>query len=85
MQIDFGAKITGCTVHLADNKYDHGPIILQYAVAVNDTDTADDLADRVFESEKDALPKAIQLFVDGKLSVQGRRVRIRTGSASADV
>lgn len=84
-QINFGAKITGCTVHLADNKYDHGPIILQYAVAVHDTDTADVLAARVFESEKDALPQAIQLFIDGKLSVQGRKVHIRLESASTNV
>lgn len=84
LQIDFGAKITGCTVHFADNKYDHGPIILQNAVAVLESDTTDDLAVRVFESEKEALPKAVQLFVDGKLSTKGRHVHILPEPASTD-
>eukprot|EP00177_Eucheuma_denticulatum_P005542 GFKZ01010076.1.p2 GENE.GFKZ01010076.1~~GFKZ01010076.1.p2 ORF type:complete len:123 (-),score=14.77 GFKZ01010076.1:1386-1754(-) len=74
--VDFGAKITGCTVHLADNKYDHGPIILQRPVPVLASDSADDLAARVFQTEMEVLPEAIQLFVDGNISVQGRHVHI---------
>lgn len=77
--------MTGCTVHLADNKYDHGPIILQKPVAVHESDTADDLASRVFESEKEALPEAIQLFVDGKLSLDGRLVRVNSEPISNNV
>lgn len=75
-QIEFGAKITGCTVHLADNKYDHGPIILQRAVPVLHTDSPHDLAARVFEQEREALPQAIQLYVDGRLSLNGRIVHV---------
>ncbi len=77
MKLEFGAKITGCTVHLADNEYDHGPIILQKAVDVLDSDTVDELAARVFEAEKEALPEAIQLFADSRLYVEGRIVKVR--------
>lgn len=84
-QLEFGAKVTGCTVHLADNKYDHGPIILQKAVPVLDSDYADDLAARVFEAEKEALPEAIQMIVEGKLWVDGRLIRVRSESVSKSV
>lgn len=76
MQVEFGCKITGCTVHFADNKYDHGPIVLQRAVPVLETDDADILAARVFEQEKIALPQAIQLFANDQLRLQGRVVRV---------
>ena len=65
-------------MHLADNEYDHGPIILQKTVPVFDTDSADDLAGRVFEAEKEALPEAIQLYADGRLKIDGRCVRIES-------
>ena len=71
-----GAKISGCTVHFADNEYDHGPIIVQRAVPVRDDDTPDTLAARVFEQEGEAYPEAIALFAEGRLRVEGRRVRI---------
>jgi formyltetrahydrofolate-dependent phosphoribosylglycinamide formyltransferase len=71
-----GVKITGCTVHFADNEYDHGPIIVQRAVPVLDDDTPDTLAQRVFDQEKEAYPEAIRLFAEGRLRVEGRRVRI---------
>ncbi|MFN4259044.1 MAG: phosphoribosylglycinamide formyltransferase [Gemmataceae bacterium] len=74
--LNYGAKISGCTVHFADNEYDHGPIILQRAVPVLDDDTPDTLAARVFEQECEAYPEAIRLFAEGKLRVEGRRVRI---------
>lgn len=74
--IAYGAKISGCTVHFADNQYDHGPIILQKAVPVLDDDTADTLAARVFEAECEAYPEAIRLFAEGKLKLEGRRVRV---------
>jgi formyltetrahydrofolate-dependent phosphoribosylglycinamide formyltransferase len=72
----YGAKITGCTVHFADNQYDHGPIILQRAVEVRDDDTAESLAARVFKQECAAYPEAIRLFAEGKLTVKGRCVAI---------
>jgi phosphoribosylglycinamide formyltransferase 1 len=71
-----GAKVSGCTVHFADNEYDHGPIILQRTVPVLDDDTPDRLAERVFGQECEAYPEAIRLFAAGKLRIEGRRVRI---------
>lgn len=61
---------------MADNVYDHGPIILQKAVDVLDSDSVDDLAARVFEQEKIALPQAIQLLVDDRIQVQNGVTRI---------
>lgn len=74
--LDYGAKISGCTVHFVDDEYDHGPIILQRVVDVRDDDTAERLARRVFEQECVALPEAVQLFADDRIVVEGRRVRI---------
>ncbi len=74
--IDYGAKLSGCTVHFADNQYDHGPVILQRAVPVLDDDTADALAARVFEAECEAYPEAIQLIAQGRIRVEGRKVRV---------
>jgi phosphoribosylglycinamide formyltransferase-1 len=72
-----GVKVSGCTVHFADNQYDHGPIVLQRTVPVLDDDTPDTLAARVFEQECEAYPEAIRLFAEGRLSIEGRRVRVR--------
>jgi phosphoribosylglycinamide formyltransferase 1 len=72
----YGAKVSGCTVHFADNEYDHGPIILQRAVEVRDDDTPNTLAERVFAAECEAYPEAIRLFAEGKLRLDGRRVRV---------
>ena len=74
--INSGNKVTGCTIHFADNQYDTGPIILQKVVPVLDDDTPQVLMHRVFEEECKAYPEAIQLFAQGKLQVNGRRVRI---------
>ena len=74
--IAHGCKISGCTVHFADNHYDHGPIIIQRPVPVLDDDTPDTLAARVFEAESEAYPEAIQLFAEGRLRIEGQRVRI---------
>jgi phosphoribosylglycinamide formyltransferase-1 len=71
-----GVKVSGCTVHFADATYDTGPIILQRTVPVLDDDTPETLAARVFEAECRALPEAIALYADGRLKVEGRRVRI---------
>jgi formyltetrahydrofolate-dependent phosphoribosylglycinamide formyltransferase len=72
----YGAKVSGCTVHFADNQYDHGPIILQRPVPVLDEDTPDTLAARVFAQECEAYPEAVRLFAEGRLRLEGRRVRI---------
>jgi phosphoribosylglycinamide formyltransferase 1 len=74
--IESGCKVSGCTVHFADNVYDHGPIIVQRCVPVLEDDTADALAARVFEQECIAYPEAIRLFAAGRLRVEDRRVRI---------
>ena len=72
-----GVKISGCTVHFADNEFDHGPIILQRTVPVLDDDTPDSLSHRVFQAECQAYPEAIQLFAQNRLHIEGHRVRIR--------
>jgi len=74
--LEYGAKISGCTVHFVDNHYDHGPIILQRVVPVLDDDTPDKLAARVFEAECQALPEAIRLIASGRISMVGRKVVI---------
>ena len=74
--LDYGVKLSGCTVHFVDNQYDHGPVILQKAVPVLDHDTADTLAARVFEAETEAYPEALQLIACGRVQVTGRRVRV---------
>jgi phosphoribosylglycinamide formyltransferase 1 len=71
-----GAKVSGCTVHFADNQYDHGPIIIQRTCPVHDDDTPDTLAHRVFEQECLAYPEAIRLFSEDRLRIAGNRVRI---------
>ena len=72
----YGVKVSGCTVHFADETYDHGPIILQRVVPVLDEDTPERLAERVAIEERKAYPEAIQLFAEGRLQVEGRWVKI---------
>ncbi len=74
--LEYGVKLSGCTVHFADNRYDHGPVILQKAVPVLDDDTPESLAARVFQAECEAYPEALRLIADGRVTVEGRRVRI---------
>lgn len=71
-----GAKVSGCTVHFADDEYDTGPIVVQRVVPVRWEDTADDVAARVLEAEREAYPEAVALFAAGRLVLDGRRVRI---------
>ncbi|KAK4537477.1 hypothetical protein CDCA_CDCA12G3502 [Cyanidium caldarium] len=78
----YGAKVTGVTVHFADNEYDHGPIILQRAVAVHEDDTVETLAARVFAEECRLLPQAIELWATQRLRIEGRRVRILPAAES---
>ncbi|MFX0153021.1 MAG: phosphoribosylglycinamide formyltransferase [Candidatus Hodarchaeota archaeon] len=72
----YGVKISGVTVHFVDIHEDHGPIIIQHAVPVYDTDTKDTLGPRILEWEHKAFAKAIELFYDGRLHIDGRIVRI---------
>lgn len=75
--LDYGAKISGCTIHFVDEEYDHGPIILQRVVPVLNDDTAETLAARVFEAECEAYPEALRLYAQGRLEFDGRRIRCR--------
>lgn len=74
--LEYGAKITGCTVHFVDEQYDTGPIILQRVVPVLDNDTPETLQARVQEAEREALPEALRLIAEGRVRVEGRGVRI---------
>ncbi len=75
--LEKGCKVSGCTVHLCTNEYDKGPIIVQRTCPVKEDDTADALADRVFEQECIAYPQAIQLFAEGGITVEGNRVKMK--------
>ena len=72
----YGVKISGCTVHFVDEGTDSGPIILQAAVEVLDGDTEETLSARILEQEHILYPLAIQLFVEGRLKIDGRHVKI---------
>ena len=72
-----GVKQSGATVHFVDAEYDSGPIILQEAVPVEDDDSPDSLAERVQSCERRLVPRAVQLFAEGRLRIEGRRVHIR--------
>jgi len=75
--IESGVKLTGVTVHFADNEYDRGPIILQEAIPVLDDDTPETLAGRVQELERRLYPQAIQLIAEDLIWIEGNRVRMK--------
>jgi len=74
--VEHGVKISGATVHFVDSGCDTGPIILQSAVSVLDNDTEETLAERILAQEHKIYPQAIRLFAEGKLKVEGRKVKI---------
>jgi phosphoribosylglycinamide formyltransferase-1 len=74
---DYGAKVAGCTVHFVDAGTDTGPIIAQAAVPVLEDDTVETLRARILTEEHRLLPLALQWLAEGRLSVEGRRVRVR--------
>jgi phosphoribosylglycinamide formyltransferase-1 len=74
--LEYGVRLAGCTVHFLDSGVDTGPIILQAAVPVLDDDTEETLARRILAEEHRIYPLAIQLFAQGRLHIEGRRVRI---------
>ena len=79
--LDYGVKISGCTTHFVDTEMDHGPIILQAAVMVKEKDTEEELKHRILEVEHQILPRTVQLFVENRLEIKGRRVCIKPGSS----
>jgi len=74
--IDYGCKVSGCTIHFVTAEVDGGQIILQKSVPVLEDDTAETLQERILKEEHKLFPRAIQLFAQGKLKIEGRRVRI---------
>jgi phosphoribosylglycinamide formyltransferase-1 len=78
----YGARITGCTVHFVDTGTDTGPIIVQAAVPVLDGDTVESLRARVLAVEHRALPTALQWISEGRVRVEGRRVRVESADAT---
>ncbi len=75
--LEHGVKLAGCTVHFVDESLDGGPIILQRCVRVMDDDDEDTLANRILIQEHIALPEAVRLFCEDRLTIEGRKVRIR--------
>lgn len=78
--VDWGVKIAGCTVHFVSEGVDEGPIIIQAAVPVLQGDTADTLSARILTQEHRIYPRAIQLYAEGRLRVEGRRVVVAGAS-----
>ena len=75
--VEYGVKISGCTVHFVDEGVDSGPIILQKSVEVKAADTEESLAERILKEEHQIYPRAIQLFSQGRLVIKGRKVFIK--------
>jgi phosphoribosylglycinamide formyltransferase-1 len=73
--IEYGAKLSGITVHFVDEEYDHGPIILQRAVEVFDTDDPRSLAGRILKAEHASYWQAIEAIAEGRIIIEGRRVK----------
>ena len=76
--LDYGAKFSGCTVHFVDDGVDTGPIILQAVVKVNEGDTEETLSKRIFAMEHKAYPQAVKLFAEGRITISGRRTKIKS-------
>lgn len=83
--LDYGVKISGCTTHFTDIEMDHGPIILQAAVKVQSNDDRDTLAARILDVEHQILPRTIELFVQKRLRIIGRKVAILPGDSWLDL
>lgn len=76
--LDYGSKFSGCTVHFVDNGVDTGPIILQAIVKIKDGDTEETLSKRILVKEHRIYPQAVKLFAEGKITISGRRTRIKS-------
>ena len=75
--VDYGVKISGCTVHFVDEGVDTGPVIIQDAVPVYEDDTETTLSERILKQEHKIFPQAIKLYSEGKVTVKGRKVTIK--------
>jgi phosphoribosylglycinamide formyltransferase-1 len=82
--LEYGVRIAGCSVHIVDEKTDHGPIVIQAAVPVYSDDSLDSLTERILAEEHRIYPEAICLFAEGRIRVEGRRVRIIDEEPLAD-
>jgi phosphoribosylglycinamide formyltransferase-1 len=82
--LEHGVKFSGCTVHFVDEGMDSGPIIIQAVVPVLDNDTEDSLSARILKQEHKIYSRAIQLFAEGRLHVEGRRVLVTGDRTDAD-
>jgi phosphoribosylglycinamide formyltransferase-1 len=82
--LEWGARVTGATVHLVDEQVDHGPVVLQEAVEILDGDDERSLHERIQEVEHRLFPRAARLLAEGRLDVDGRLVRIREGEPVAE-
>ncbi len=82
--LEHGVRFSGCTVHFVDEGMDTGPIIIQAVVPVLDNDTEDSLSARILRQEHKIYSRAIQLYAEGRLRVEGRRVRVTDGKSSTD-
>jgi len=74
--LEHGCKVTGCTVHVVNEEYDRGPIVMQQCVEVSDDDTSDSLAERVQAAEREIYPRAIRAFAEGRVTLEGRRAKV---------
>jgi phosphoribosylglycinamide formyltransferase-1 len=74
--LDYGVKVSGCSVHFVEEGVDSGPVILQNAVPVMDSDDEETLSARILEQEHQLYPEAVRLFAEGRIKVQGRRVLV---------
>jgi phosphoribosylglycinamide formyltransferase-1 len=75
---DYGVKVSGVSVHFVDEKMDHGPIILQSAIKIEEDDTLETLEAKIHKVEHKLYPQAIQLIIEGRLKLKGRKVKIST-------
>jgi phosphoribosylglycinamide formyltransferase-1 len=82
--LEYGVRIAGCSVHIVDEKTDHGPIVIQAAVPVYSDDTVDSLTERILAEEHRVYPEAICLFAENRVRVEGRRVLIVDEEPLAD-
>ena len=78
--LEYGVKFTGCTVHFVDEGVDTGPIIIQSVLPVLDDDTEETLAARILKEEHRIYPQAIQFYANGKIEIDGRRVKIKSAN-----
>jgi len=75
--LEYGVKVSGCTVHFVDEGMDSGPIILQAPVLIKDNDTVESLSQSILEKEHEIYCQAIKMLLEDKLMVQGRTVRVK--------